>query len=170
MATLLPEVIVNHLPKMKNYMRKVLLALSVSLILSVTAKAQYTSAIGIDIDFGSGGTLVGPSYKHFFTSNHVGQFEVMFGNNYTVIEAFYQYHRDFPNASGLQWFLGVGAGFGLYDGGSNFLLRPVGGLDYKIGSVPLSFTFDWRPTITIGSGDSDFEPARFAFGIRYVLK
>lgn len=151
-------------------MKKVLVlcCLLTGLMMTTETKAQQTNAVGLGIDFGSGSTLVGPSYKHFFTGNHVGQFEVLFGNNYTVLEAFYLYHKDFPNANGLQWYLGVGAGFGFYDGGSNFLLRPTAGLDYKINSVPLSFSFDWRPTIFIGDG-SDFEPARFGLGFRYVI-
>ncbi len=153
-------------------MKKVLIICSIfagMLISTANAQSSYRTGLGLGIDFGTGSTLVGPSLKHFFTENHVGQFEVLFGNNYTIIEAFYEYHNDFPNAAGLKWYLGGGAGFGLYKGGSNFLLRPIGGLDYKINDVPLSISFDWRPTIAIGDGDSDFEPARFGFGFRYTF-
>lgn len=156
-------------------MRKVFVigSLFIALVIagSTTANAQssYKTGIGLGLDFGSGQTLVGPSLKHFFSENNVGQFEVLFGDNYTVIEGFYLYHSDFPNAAGLKWYAGVGAGFGLYKGGSEFLLRPAGGLDYKINNVPLSFSFDWRPTIAIGDGNSDFEPARFGLGFRYTF-
>jgi hypothetical protein len=48
------------------------------------------------------------------------------------------------------------------------LIRPTGGLDYKINGVPLSFSFDWRPTFFIGE-NSDFEAARFGLGFRYAF-
>lgn len=133
------------------------------------AQSTYKTGVGLGIDFGNGSTLVGPSVKHFFTPNNVGQFDVLFGNNYTVIEGFYQYHKDIANAAGLQWYAGAGIGVGLFDGGSDFLVRPLVGLDYKITNVPLSFSFDWRPTLFIGNGDSDFEAGRFGLGFRYTF-
>ncbi len=156
-------------------LRKSLLSaifLSVFFVVSTNssqAQSSYKTGLGLGIDFGTGMTLVGPSVKHFFTTHNVGQFEALFGSNYTVLQAFYQYHKDIPNAAGLKWYLGAGAGVGLYRNGSHFLLKPTAGLDYKIKDVPLSFAFDWRPTIGIGNNDSDFEPARFGFGFRYAF-
>ncbi|MET0635718.1 MAG: hypothetical protein ABWZ25_06800 [Chitinophagaceae bacterium] len=138
-------------------------------IYQVNAQSNYKTALGLTVDFGDGATEVGPSVKHFFAPNHAGQFEVLFGNHHTVIEAFYQYHKQIPNAEGLQWYLGIGPGVSLYDNGSNFLLRPTGGLDYKISNVPLDFHFDWRPTIVFYDNDTDFEPARFSLGFRYAF-
>lgn len=155
-------------------MRKVFILslLLTGFILTATvsnAQSNYKTSVGLGIDFGNGGTYVGPSLKHFFTQKDVGQFEVLFGNDYTIIEGFYQYHKDIANAAGLKWFAGAGIGVGLYDGGSDFLVRPLAGLDYKINNVPLSFSFDWRPTIAIGNGDSDFEAGRFGLGFRYAF-
>ena len=153
-------------------MKKTLIVLSLVagiMISSANAQSNYKTGVGLGLDFGTGTTLVGPSLKHFFTENHVGQFEVLFGSRVTFIQAFYEYHKDFPNAAGLKWYLGAGAGFALYKGGSTFMLKPIGGLDYKINDVPLSVSFDWRPSIFIGDGDSDFEPARFGFGFRYTF-
>jgi hypothetical protein len=130
--------------------------------------SDYRNAIGLGIDFGDGITLVGPSFKHFFSPNNVGTFEVLFGNHYTIIQGFYQYHKEFDGAEGLRWFAGVGAGAGLQENNSAFLIRPTGGLDYKITGVPLSFSFDWRPTFFI-AGDSDFQAARFGLGIRFAF-
>jgi hypothetical protein len=93
---------------------------------------------------------------------------VLFGNNFTAIQGFYEYHREIEGAEGLRWFAGIGAGAGIAENNSAFLLRPEGGLDYKIETVPLSFSFDWRPTFFIGD-DSDFEPARFGLGIRFCF-
>lgn len=129
---------------------------------------DYENAIGLGIDFGNGSSLVGPSFKHFFTEEHVGKFEVLFGSHYTAIQGFYEYHRDIEGAPGLKWFAGVGAGAGIAEHNSAFLLKPEGGLDYKIDDVPLSFSFDWRPTFFIGD-NSDFEPGRFGLGIRFCF-
>lgn len=127
----------------------------------------YRNAIGLGIDFGTGSTLVGPSFKHFFSENNVGKFEVLFGN-YVAIQAFYEYHKMIDGAPGLQWFAGIGAGVGLDENNSAFLLKPIGGLDYKIDGVPLSFSFDWRPTAFIGD-NSDFEAGRFGLGFRFAF-
>ncbi len=134
---------------------------------------NYDNSLGLSIDFGTGGTLAGPTFKHFFDQRNAGQFEILFGDHYTIIDALYEYHGQVPNASGLKWYLGIGPGVGLFKGGSNFLIRPLAGLDYKINNVPLSFSFDWRPTLTFldnhYADDTDFEPARFGLGFRYAF-
>ncbi len=160
------------------FMRKSFFAGAIVIMLmfsasSVSAQSatgsDYTNAIGLGIDFGNGGTLVGPSFKHFFTENHVGLAELLFGNRTTAIQVFYQYHQEIEGASGLRWFAGAGPSIHLYKGGSTFGLGPQGGLDYKIPSVPLSFSFDWRPRLLFHSGDSDFEAGRFGLGFRYAI-
>lgn len=130
---------------------------------------DYRNAIGLGIDFGNGTTFVGPSFKHFFTENHVGLAEVLFGNSVTAIQVYYQYHKEIEGAEGLRWFAGAGPGIYLYNGGSTFILSPQGGLDYKIPSVPLSFSFDWRPKLGFYDGGSDFEAGRFGLGFRYAF-
>ena len=136
--------------------------------LALHAQSNYGTALGLGIDFGDGQTLVGPSVKHFFAENHAGMGEVTFGDNVTFVTLMYQYHKEFPNADGFQWFAGGGPSIAFFDGDSDVLLRPVVGLDYKIGNVPLAFSFDWRPWIYFGEGD-DFEAARFGLGFRYTF-
>ncbi len=155
-------------------MRKILIALFAILAFGVfqsNAQSTYTTALGLGIDFGDNSTLVGPSVKHFFTENHVGQGEVTFGDDLTVITALYQYHGEFPNAAGLKWFAGGGVSIALYDGGSDFFLRPTAGLDYKINNVPLAFSFDWRPSVFLGdnNGGDTFQAGRFGLGFRYTF-
>lgn len=134
---------------------------------SAANSSSYRNAIGLGIDFGDGSTLVGPSYKHFFSENNVGKIEVLFGN-YVAIQGFYEYHKGIEGAAGLRWFAGLGAGVGLDENNSAFLLKPIGGLDYKIDGVPLSFSFDWRPTAFIAD-NSDFVAGRFGLGIRFCF-
>lgn len=137
--------------------------------LAVSAQSNYTTALGLGIDFGDGQTLVGPSVKHFFAANHAGMGEVAFGDNVTFLTLMYQYHKEFPNAAGFRWFAGGGPSIAFFDGDSDVLLRPVVGLDYKLANVPLAFSFDWRPWIYFGDTNDDFEAARFGLGFRYTF-
>lgn len=128
----------------------------------------YNTALGLGIDFGSGGTYVGPSIKHFFTKNNVGKAEVLFGDA-SLLSLYYQYHGDIENAAGLKWTLGLGGTVIFYSPDVSFGFRPTAGLDYKIPNVPLAFEFDWRPYVGVSEGN-DFEAARFGFGFRYCFK
>lgn len=154
-------------------MKKILVvAFALTLFCTTATQAQtYKTALGLGIDFGDGATLVGPTIKHFFKENHAVEGDVLFGGRSTFIQAFYQYHQDFPNAKNLQWYLGGGPSLQLYSGGSSFYLRPMAGLDYKINDVPLALSFDWRPLIYLGNNSfgSRFTAARFGLGFKYVL-
>lgn len=138
-------------------------------IINSSAQSNYNTALGLGIDFGDGQTLVGPSVKHFFAENHAGMGEVTFGDGVTFLSLMYQYHKEFPNADGFQWFAGGGPSIAFFNSDSDFLLRPVVGLDYKIANVPLAFSFDWRPWIYLGDSNNSFEAARFGLGFRYAF-
>lgn len=124
----------------------------------------YDASVGLGLDFGDGETLVGFSGKYFFSDEHAIQGELLFGD-ITGLNAMYAYHGVFSGTDTLQWFAGGGLGFFFNDGNSDVGLRPLVGLDYKIGDVPLGFTFDWRPYISFDEGS---EAARFGIGIRYI--
>ncbi|GGF37466.1 hypothetical protein [Echinicola rosea] len=151
-------------------MKKLLTFTFAFFLIGVAAKAQstYTSAVGLNIDFGEGTTLVGPSIKHFFKGPHAGLGEVTFGNNLTAVTLLYQYHGEIDNANGLMWFAGIGPTVLFGYGDSSFNVRPDVGLDYKIQDVPLTFTFDWRPILNFDY-ETTFTAARFGLGIRYAF-
>jgi hypothetical protein len=136
-----------------------------------SARAQdYKTGAGLQIDFGDGVTFVGPHIKHFFTQNNALEADILFGGSTTMIQAFYQYNSKISGAPGLKWYLGGGPAVQLYEGGSDFYLRPMTGLDYKIPSAPIAFAFDWRPAIYLGDGGgNNFEPARFGLGFRFTF-
>lgn len=152
-------------------MKKIFLLAVAAIALSFTqASAQnYKNALGLGLDFGDGMTFVGPSFKHFFNANNAIQPEILFGNDVTLINALWAYHKPIQGAAGLQWNLGVGPALYLYDGGSTFGIKPTAGLDYKIAGAPLSLAFDWRPTIYLGDYDSDFQAGRFGLGFRFTF-
>ncbi len=127
----------------------------------------YTGAVGLGLDFGDGETLVGPSGKYFFSAEHAGQAEVLFGDGVTGISVLYEYHGGFSGAENLQWYAGAGPTILLGDGNSDVGIRPIIGLDFKIPDVPLAFSFDWRPYISFEENGT--EAARFALGFRYAF-
>ena len=165
------------------------LAVTLQVAFSSHAAAQkgtdYNNAIGMRLEVGNSyGTLVGVSGKHFFNKQSAGEAQVLFGSRMTMINLEYQYHGEIPNASGLKWVAGIGPGLAIgkkssyYDpwsgyyysiaGGTDLILRPVLGLDYKINNVPLNFSFDWRPAFVVTHGTS-FNAARFGLGFRYAI-
>lgn len=152
-------------------------ALLTTAIFSVHQKAvaqkntgtSYTNAVGMRIEIGSDyGTFAGISAKHFFDKNNAGEFQALFGNDITLLEAEYQYHGDIQNAAGLRWYAGFGPGVAIGGGTTDFLIRPLIGLDYKINQVPLNLGFDWRPAFVVTHG-SDFNAARFGIALRYAF-
>lgn len=147
-----------------------------ALSLSLSASAQkvsgtsYTTGLGLRLDLGNGGTLVGPSVKHFFDATNAGEAMVIFGNGSTVLGLEYSYNGAIANAAGLKWNIGVGPAFAFYRGGYNDVwIRPFAGLEFKIPDVPLDLGFDWRPIGVLTHG-GDFEAGRFGLAFRFTLK
>ena len=143
-----------------------LFALLAVFALSDVHAQTYTGAVGIGLGVGNGATLVGPSGKYFFAENHAGQADILFGNDVTALNLLYGYHAVFPGTDILQWYAGGGPSFLFGNNNSDVGLRPMVGLDLKLGDIPLAFTFDWRPYISFDDGS---EAARFGLGIRYVF-
>jgi hypothetical protein len=162
--------------KQKIIMKKLFILTFAALSLSLGAMAQstYKNSLGLGLDFGSGQTLVGPSFKHFFNGNSAIQPELLFGNHLTRVQAFYPYHQGISGAQGLNWYIGGGAGLEFLDkkyygnNDTHFLLMPQAGLDFKIPGAPIALDFDWRPTAYIGDY-SGFEAGRFGFGFRFTF-
>ena len=155
---------------MKRFLKVVFLFMLVILAnLDTHAQANYKSSVGLGIDFGSGITLVGPSYKYFASPKFAIHPELLFGNGNTGISGMFQYHGSFPNANGLTWIAGGGTTILLAKGSSTFYLRGSTGLDYKLNNTPLALNFEWRPSFSLSQG-GEFEPGRFGLGIRYVIK
>jgi hypothetical protein len=153
---------------MKSLFKLAILAIFVSL--GTNTKAQsYKTSLGLGIDFGTGATMVGPSVKHFFNKSSAIQGDVLFGGSSTLIQAFYQYHFPVKGTPNLNFYVGGGPGIDLYNYGSTVSIKPMAGLEYKIKEAPLTFNFDWRPTLFLYDGVNEIEPARFGLGIKYTF-
>lgn len=146
-----------------------LAVLSVAFLLCQQASAQsYRTAGGLFIDFGEGSTFVGPAVKHSLNGPGAIQGMVLFGNHVTALGLEYSYNKRIPGAPGLDWNLGLGAQGLLAKNNSDFLLRPIAGIEYTIPAVPFNIGFDWRPAFRVTHG-TDFTAARFGIALRYVF-
>lgn len=155
-------------------MKKVLLSLAAvaALTLSineVNAQTPYTTSLGLGIDLGDGRTFVGPQIKHNFGGHNAGNAQVLFGGGATILGADYSYNKSIPGARGLTWYLGVGPQVGFWNEETFFAIRPAAGLEFKVPQAPLAMHFDWKPWWEL-TNDSNFEPARFSIGLKFVLK
>ncbi|MBK1440474.1 hypothetical protein JHJ32_10795 [Parapedobacter sp. ISTM3] len=132
------------------------------------ASAQsYRTGAGLFIDAGDGRTFVGPHIKHFFSANNAGQAMILFADRTTIIGAEYSYNQPIPGAQGLSWNVGVGPQVAIRRENSDFLIRPMLGLEFKIPSAPLAFGFDWRPWWNVS--DSFFRPGRFGLAFKFTF-
>ncbi|GAA4308617.1 hypothetical protein GCM10023143_16090 [Compostibacter hankyongensis] len=130
--------------------------------------SSYRTGLGLGVDFGDGATMVGISGKHFFTDHNVGEANLMFFNGGAGINVLYEYHSDITGAAGLKWYAGLGPELLFGKHYTDFDIRPLIGLDYKIRAAPFALSFDWRPLFSLTHG-TDFLAARFGLGIRYAF-
>lgn len=152
-------------------MKKLLFAIAFVLLGNVAVKAQtnYRAALGLGIDLYDEATFFGATGKYFFSDNHVGQADLGFEDNATMVTFLYSYHKQFVGAKGLRWYAGVGPSIiFIKDFDNIFALRPHLGIDFKVNGVPLVLNFDWRPSIVL-SDVGDNQVAAFGFGLQFAI-
>ena len=165
---------------------KKLLLLSIGIVaLGLMTQAQdYKSAIG-----GRLGTtyydVFTASYKTFITEPGALEFNAGVGgkkydHDYRTFavtaSAAYQHHFPIGNIAGFKWY--VGGGLMIYNAtsdydrlkGFGFGVFPTGGVDYKIGNIPLDVSADIRPTIFIAApGYYNSYYSNFGIAARYTF-
>ena len=154
-------------------MKKTILTVLCCGLLLFTAKQEanaqsYRTGAGLFIDAGNGRTFVGPHIKHFFSANNAGQAMILFAGRTTIIGAEYSYNQAIPGANGLSWYVGIGPQVAIRREDSYFLIRPLGGMEFKVPSAPIAASFDWRPWWRLGEY-SDFEPGRFGVAFKFTF-
>ncbi|HET6990524.1 MAG TPA: hypothetical protein VFJ43_04330 [Bacteroidia bacterium] len=156
-------------------------------------QTTYTTAVGL-----RGGFEGGLTFKHFLSGS--GAFEGILSRGWGWggfrITGLYEMQKGLPNAKGLDWFWGVGAHIGFYDGayygyygyyGGGYYDKhgywhPTGyqdhytaigidgilGLEYQFTEVPINLGLDIKPYFDIFGRGYHYLDA--AFSIRYVVK
>ncbi|SFC10150.1 hypothetical protein SAMN05421747_104157 [Parapedobacter composti] len=128
---------------------------------------SYRTAAGLFIDAGDGTTFVGPHIKHFFSASNAGQAMILFAGRTTIIGAEYSYNQPIAGAPGLTWNVGVGPQLAIRRENSDFYIRPLAGLEFKIPSAPLAFGLDWRPAWDVSN--SYFTAGRFGVAFKFTF-
>lgn len=148
--------------------QKFLLVLFTALVMATNAKAQdYQTAVGIRLSSHDAAINNSISLKHFVNSNIALEGLLSFGDPVSL-GALVEAHHPINGAAGLNWLVGGGAYVG-FGGVRNFGGQGILGLDYKIASIPLNLSLDWKPELNF-IRDISFEPAAVGFSARFTLK
>jgi hypothetical protein len=137
------------------------------LLFSSSAFAQpYKMALGIRIGSPDAVISSGATFKYFFKEKTAIETLLTFGDPFAV-GLLVAHHQPFA-ATGLQWLAG-GGGYVGFSGERRAGFQGVLGLDYKIANLPINFSVDWKPELTL-TKEFSFEPAAVGFSARFTLK
>ncbi|MDR1406234.1 MAG: hypothetical protein LBI89_03425 [Prevotellaceae bacterium] len=151
-----------------------LLLLFVAGVSTLTAQ-NYERAIGLRL-----GTMVGGSYKQFIHTagaiEAILDLDIVHPSQMSVRGTFF-YERHFPiiAVDGLEWYIGPGVTVGAKIGDNTdrlFLCGVdfVGGVEYKLATLPLCFAFDFDPKLYFtGYSGIRIAPANVGFTMRYTF-
>lgn len=149
-------------------MKKLLIALSALFLLAATelSAQNYNWAIGVR----GGVTATGISVRHNFDpANSIeGILDFMQGFNVYAL-----YERNIPVIQqGFSFYYGAGVNLGSWDhrheNKFTFGINGIVGLEYKIESVPLAFSLDYKPNLNV-IGKTGFHAADFGLGIKVAF-
>jgi hypothetical protein len=167
----------NYLPTEKLIpMKKSLIVLTFSMFLVATntfaqhrKPSEYTTAIGVR--FYPGAITFKQNFIH---GNKIEAIAYFWNGKGTRLTGLYEHYYDIEGLDGLQWYVGTGIHFTMYNegefnGSSYFGVDGVLGLDYKIKNAPLNLSLDWQPSFDFG-GNTGFNGGFGGLGVRYVLR
>lgn len=155
-------------------MKKFLAIVTFAVMITAVASAQdYNNAIGL-----RGGLYNGITFKHFLGGKSA--VELLGATRWSGIEVtgLYEIHNRAFDVDRLNWYYGVGAHVGLYNGDNNTYDDPTGsymvlgadfilGIEYNFTELPINISLDWKPAFNF-IGYSHFWPDGGALSIRYI--
>lgn len=158
---------------------RISLTLAILFCIALGAKAQsgYTTGIGL-----RGGNASGLTVKHFIRSDAAieGIISTSFRYRGTVVTVLYEKHAQAFNASGLQWYYGLGGHVGFYNGHDYYSrghrryndnvfgvgIDGILGLEYYIRDIPFTVGADIKPYLNLPAGGGFWNAA---LHVRYVF-
>lgn len=135
-------------------------------LLSTSVKAQdYKGAIGVR--FSSKAALINTSVslKYFFNEKIAAEGLVTPADPF-ALGLLVQWHQ--PMLTNFKYFYGGGMYAG-FSGERRVGFHGIIGLDYKIPSIPLNFSIDWKPELTVAK-EFSFEPQALGLSARFTIK
>ena len=136
-------------------------------LISGSVNAQdYKAAVGIR--FSSKAALINNSVslKYFFNEKTAAEGLISFGSPFALGLLVEEYKPFLTN--NFNYFYGGGF-YGAFSGSRRAGLQGVIGLDYKVPTIPLNFSIDWKPELTF-TKEFSFEPQTLGLSARFTLK
>ena len=156
-------------------MKKLILVTTIALFVLSNVNAQdYKTGIGV-----RGGLYNGLTIKHFLSSKTAVEGLVSTRWEGLEITGLYEISNDNAfDVDRLNWYFGVGAHLGLYNGDNNTYDDPAGsyvvlgadfilGIEYNFTELPINISLDWKPAFNF-IGYSRFWGDGGALSIRYI--
>jgi hypothetical protein len=136
------------------------------ILIDLTASAQYKSAVGVR--FSSRAALVNNSVslKYFFSNKTAVEGLITFNDPF-ALGLLIEQHKPLTTEH-FTYFYGGGIYAG-FSGQRRAGLQGIIGLDYKIPVVPLNFSIDWKPELTV-TKEFSFEPQALGVSARFTFK
>lgn len=156
-------------------MKRTIIVVLMGLCLSTVGLAQdYNTGIGL-----RGGYFNGITIKHFIGDKVALEGILTSRWKGYQVTGLYEIHNRAFQTNRLNWYYGVGAHIGFWDGdrtnwgdrGTQYTvvgLDGILGLEYNFSEIPLNLGIDWKPTLNIG-GYSGFWGDGGALSIRYIF-
>ena len=126
----------------------------------------YKMAVGVRLSNSDPAVNNSISFKYFLTERTAVEALLSFGDP-VAIGVLLEKHTAL-GPSGLSWLIGGGAYIG-FSGTRNVGAQGIIGLDYKISTLPLNLTLDWKPELNLAS-EFSFEPSAIGVSARFTFK
>jgi len=140
--------------------------LMMCLLVAGSVQAQdYKGALGVR--FSSKAALINTSVslKYFFTEKTAAEGFISLSDPF-ALGLLLEQHQ--PFVSGIKYYYGGGIYAG-FSGDRKFGFHGVIGLDYKIPNLPIGFSIDWKPELTVAK-EFSFEARALGATARFTIK
>ncbi|MGD9930040.1 MAG: hypothetical protein AB7U05_08465 [Mangrovibacterium sp.] len=156
-------------------MKKLTFTILLAILVTFQTKAQdYSTGIGL-----RGGFFSGLTIKHFLDSNRAVEGLLSSRWHGLEIAGLYEIHNRAFQTPGLNWYYGVGAHIGFWDGDyssrfddhGNYTVIGIDGIlgiEYNFSEIPINIGLDWKPMLNV-IGHTGFWGDGAAISVRYIF-
>jgi len=144
----------------------IVVTLMFCLLVSASVSAQdYKGAVGVRFSSQAALLNTSVSLKYFF-SDKIAVEGLIGVSDPFALGLLVEQHK--PFVSGIKYFYGGGL-YGAFSGDRRFGLQGIIGLDYKIPSLPINFSLDWKPELTV-TKEFSFESRALGATVRFTIR
>jgi hypothetical protein len=148
-------------------MKAGIISLAVLMFMTSSLHAQsYKMGLGIRFSSPDAAVNTSATFKYFLNEKTAIEAMLSFGDPYAVGVLWEKHHPLL--STGIDWYAG-GGGYVGFSGDQRAGFQGVLGLDYKIPSLPINFSVDWKPELNLATAFF-FEPAAVGLSARFTIK